>query len=158
MADGATVDPEQLNFIYATHRASGRAAGSFLGVVYDVDAFSLVVGVDGEGVWVKNANRSATITCTLMQSSISNDVYSGLHIADRSTPGGLMFPLFVQEKNGRSVYAAARARITKFADGTWSDGGEVRAWTFRTTTLRGFVGGIAATPLGTLENAATTPG
>jgi len=158
MSDGATVDPAQLDFIFSTHRATGRAAGQFVSVVYDVDAFTNVIGVDGEGLWVKSENRAATIVCTLVQSSISNDIFSGLHLADRATPGGLMFPLAVNERNGRTKYAAARARITKQADGVWSDGGEVRAWTFRTTNLRGFVGGISPTPIGSLDDAADSPG
>ena len=147
MSDGATVDHKSLNVIYGVHRVKGRAKGDYLQVVYNQEQFTENVGIDGEGFWVSNADESARITVTLVQTSNSNDVLSALFIADKAAPGGLLLPLVIEEANGRTVYGAARARIVKLADGVWSDGGNVRTWLLSTTRLTGFVGGLGPTPL-----------
>lgn len=147
MAQNATVDYEALFLQLGVHRITGRAKGQSLSVVYDSDAFAKQMGLDGEGFWIKNGDHAATITVTLLQSARSNYILSLLHIADRLTPGGLMLPFYLRESNGRSIAAAAKARIIKPADQTWSDGGETRVWTIGTTNLRGVVGDVLATPL-----------
>lgn len=146
MADGATIDIQGLSLVFGPHKLQGRANGQWLTIVPTREAFSMNVGIDGEGFYIKNADFSATITATLQQSSDSNDILSGFHLADRVTPGGLLLPLVFTdlETKGRTVAMAARARITKQADGTWSDGGETRTWTFITTRLEFQVGGVAS--------------
>lgn len=147
MADGATIDHEELYVLFGPYRIKGRAKGQSVSVVYDEDAFQKVVGVDGEGFFIKNSDHGATITLTLVQSARSNFVLSAFHLADRLLPGGLMRPLVIKEANGRTLLAASKARIMKMADSTWSDGGEVRTWTISTTNLRGTVGGVDSTPI-----------
>lgn len=146
MADGATIDPKALNLIIGAHLVSGRARGSWLTVSYTNDETAVLSGIDDEAMFVDSVTRTATITVVLMQSSDSNDVLSGLLIANRAAPGGLAFPLVIAESNGRTVYTAAQAKIAKMADGVWSDGGEVRTWTIIAPRLVGFVGGLSATP------------
>lgn len=147
MADGATIDHKALSVIYGVHRVAGRAKGEYLNVDYVSDALQMDVGVDGEGIYVSNDDLSAIVTVTIMQSSRTNDVFSSILKLQRSTPGGALLPLSIVERNGRTVYSAARAGIQKSAAGTWSDGASVRTWTLITTRLLGFVGGLDATPL-----------
>ncbi len=148
MSAGATIDHKSLHVQYGPHAlTSGRAKGDYLQVIYNNDAFQEFQGIDEEGAWIANGDQSARVLVTLLQSSDLNDILSALHIADRAAPGGLLLPLLIKEKNGRTAYSAARARIIKFADGIWSDGGAVRQWTISTLLLRGFVGGVGATPI-----------
>jgi hypothetical protein len=147
MADGATVDHKQMHVIFGGHRVDGRSKGVYVSVAYRADATAANVGVDGEGFFVDNDDLSATVTVTLLQSSASNDVFSAALLANRETPGGIAAPLVCNEANGRTTYAAARAKVVKMADSTWSDGGEMRTWTLVTTRLEGFVGGLDPTPL-----------
>lgn len=146
MSDGATIDLQSVHVLVGPHRVSGRAKGSWLSVAYDSDETTVLDGIDDEGMFIDQVSRKATIVVTLLQSSDSNDVLSGLVIANRATPGGLAFPLNIIETNGRTLYTAAQAKVAKMADGTWSDGGEVRTWTIVTPRLIGFVGGLASTP------------
>ena len=148
MSDGATVDHKALDFIFGPYNfKNGRAKGQYLQVVYNTEQFVENVGIDGEGFWVPVGDLSARITTSFQQSADANDILSALFIADLAAPGGLLLPLIIRESNGRTRYAATRARIVKMADGVWSDGGEVRTWTFSATRLNGFVGGVGATPL-----------
>ena len=142
MADGATVDPQGLHLVVGGKRISGYAPGSFLSVVYDVDAFARSIGVDGEGAWFKTGNRAALITATLMQTSQSNDFLSAFHLADLNTPNGLLVPMSIVEQTGTTVYATDKARVIKLPDGLWSDSVESRAWAIGTTRLEGLVGGM----------------
>lgn len=146
MADGATIDPLALHVLIGPHRVSGRARGTWLTVAYNNDEVAVLSGVDDESTFVDSVDRSATVTITLMQSSDSNDILSAHMVANRTTPGGIAFPLNIVEENGRTVYTAAVAKVSKMADGTWSDGGEVRTWTIVVPKLVGFVGGLSATP------------
>ena len=142
MADGATVDPLSLHAIMGGKTISGFAPGSFISVVYDVDAFTRLIGVDGEGAWFKSANRAALITLTLMQSSQSNDVLSAFHLADLNTPNGLLVPFSLREANGTTLLVAEKARVIKLPDVGYSDSVESRAWAIGTTRLEGVVGGV----------------
>ncbi len=145
MAQGATVDPASLNVMFGTHRLAGWGPGDYVGVVYDVEAFNSLVGVDGLGAWAKNQNLAATVTLTLMQTSDSNDRMSAFHLADRATPNGIQLPFVVREKGGRTLFTADKARILKIPDTVWSDTVQVRAWQVRSLRLIPFVGGKAAT-------------
>lgn len=142
MSDGATIDPSALHVIMGGHRVSGYAPGTFVSVIYDVDAFVKTIGVDGEGAWFKSANLAAVLTLTLMQSSQSNDILSAFHISDRSAPGGLLRPLAINESNGTSAYITDKARVMKLPDSLWADSVQSRAWAIGTTRLDGFVGGV----------------
>lgn len=147
MADGATLDISQIKVICAGRLITGFATGTYLNVSYDVDAFQKLVGIDGEGAFVKTANRAATITLTLIQTAQGNSVLSALHLLDLATPGGLMFPFQITELGGQTIFSAARARAIRLPDSGYSDTGETRAWAIGTTHLLGAVGGRAATPI-----------
>lgn len=142
MADGATIDPLSLHAIFGGHRLSGFAPGSFLNIVWDVDAFTRLIGVDGEGAWFKSANRAALITLTLMQSSQSNDVLTGFHLTDLNTPNGLLQPFSLREQNGTTLIVSPQSRVIKLPDTGYSDSVESRAWAIGTTRAEGFVGGV----------------
>lgn len=142
MADGATIDPAALHLIIGGHRVSGYMPGTFLSVVYDVDAFTKLIGVDGEGAWFKSANLAAVITATLMQSSDSNDVLNGFYQADRAAPGGLLQPLSLAEANGRTGFITDKCRVMKLPDAVWADTVQGRVWAIGTTKLQGNMGGV----------------
>lgn len=145
MADGASIDIQGLHLLFGPHQLQGRARGQWLNIT-QAQQYSMNVGIDGEGFFIRNDDRSATITATLQQSSESNDVLSGFLIPDLAAPGGLALPLVFTDAptGGRTIAAAARAHLTGMASATWSDGGEVRVWTFITTRLEFYVGGVSA--------------
>lgn len=144
MANGATIDPSALHVIFGGHRVSGYMPGTFVSVIYDVDAFTKLIGVDGEGAWFKNANLAALVTLTLMQSSQSNDVLSAALTLDRAAPGGILTPMSVAEVNGTSHFVTEKARVMKLPDSVWADTVQGRAWVIGTTRLNGIVGGVFA--------------
>lgn len=159
MSDGATIDLTLTAVTLGVHRIRGLAPGDSVSIEFDSDAFTKVQGVDGEGYWIKIANTGATMSVSVIASSLSNDVLSGLHLADKQAPGGLVLPFKAGGgPSERTSLVAARARITKFPPVTWSDSGPVRVWPMGTTTLRGFIGGVGATTLGDLDGLPTTPG
>jgi hypothetical protein len=75
-----------------------------------------------------------------MKSSPSNDVLSGLHIADRATGLGT-FPIFVKDNSGRDLFLSDAARIMKFPNLT--KGLEVGTvdWVISCANSTMFVGG-----------------
>lgn len=159
MADGATLDLTALSCVFGGHTIKGRPDGDVVSIAWDTDSFVKKKGIDGESYWIKLLDAGATITCLVQESSISNDILSGFFLADRQARGGLMLPLVC--KGGpqeRTALVAARARILQLPPPVWSSSGNVRAWRIGTTKLRGFIGGIGATDLGSLDNLPTTPG
>ena len=66
------------SLIFGAIDISGLTNGVFISVERDTDAFTKVVGADGEGMRSKSNDKSATITITLMQSSSSNDALSAI--------------------------------------------------------------------------------
>lgn len=148
MSDGATQDPQGRSFIVGAHRVTGLAKGASMTVEYDADTFQMLMGLDGEGVYIKQDDDSATIVLTLLPSSVSNDVLTALFLAAKRTPGGLSFPLLLKDdaSGGRTVGGAATAVITKLPAVGYSESGETRVWTLKTTKWTSYVGGASITP------------
>lgn len=143
MSDGANIDSSQRVVTIGSHVVQGRASGNYVTIVQP-DRTTMDIGVDGEGATKTTGNRSATVTIALTTTSNSNDVLSAIESA------GLPVPVSIKESEAstaRSVFVAARMKVTKKADLTWSDGTEVRAWTLITTRANNYVGGMAASPI-----------
>lgn len=135
-----TYDPKKVVVSFGGAPLTGFAPGTFVEITYDEDAWTKMVGADGEGARARNANRGGKVKVTLMQTSVSNDVLSGYFVADRDLGTGAL-PLFVKDLLGRSLAVAVTAWIMKAADVKFGKELDTREWTFDTDNLEVFVGG-----------------
>ena len=119
---------------------TGMADGSFIAVSRNNDSFMLMVGSDGEAARAANADRSGTVTLTLMQTSPSNDDLSALLNTDELTNTGTG-ALFIKDASGRTLVSAVEAWIRKPADAEFARELGGREWTFETGDLSIFNGG-----------------
>lgn len=133
-------DPKQISIIVGGKILSGFADGTFLKVERNEQAYTLKVGVDGEGARAKNNNKSGKFTFTLMQTSSSNDVLSAYASADELGNAGAV-PVLVKDHNGTSVATAATAWVQKLPD--LEDAKEItmRTWVLETDELLMSIGG-----------------
>lgn len=145
MANGATLDPLQITILVGGYKITGfESAENGFSADYDEDRMSSVVGSRGLGAWIKNHNRSATITLNIMANSEDNDALNAFFQADQVTPGGVLIPL-VATSQGHRTLATAQVRIVR--PPAINHSAVVRTWTLRTTKLVASYGGIVATPV-----------
>lgn len=133
-------DPGQVIFNVNGRDVSGYAAGSFIEVERNKDAFTLVVGSDGEHTRVKSQDRSGIFKCTLQQSSPLNDYFTSLANQDELTSNAAV-PIFLKDANGTTIAQAQKGWVKKKASSTYGDNVENREWTFETGNLNYTVGG-----------------
>lgn len=135
-----TYSPKKVQVIIGNHITTGYAKGSFVVVEKKEDDFTVEVGSDGEGARTQSADESGSVTVTLMQTSASNDVFSGLRDADKAS-GAAVFPLMIKDGSGRTIVTAAEAWIRKVPNSDFSDAKTDRAWIFDSAILIHKVGG-----------------
>jgi len=82
---------------------SGYADGTFVSVEREVDAYTKVVGADGEVSRTRSANRSGTLTLTLKQTSDSNRVLGSLMLQDETDDSG-SFDCYVKDNLGNKLF------------------------------------------------------
>jgi hypothetical protein len=115
---------------------SGFGDGEFLRVEQESDDFLDVVGTDGEVAVSKSNDRRATITVILLQTSSGNDLLSALRTLAVSSPGlAGAGPLYIRDRNGRTVYESPACWIRKPPDATFDRSATSREWTIRCGTL-----------------------
>ncbi len=136
-----TYDPKEVSVIVNGNIIGGFGEGSMVRVNRREDAFALTIGVTGEGTRSKSNDRSASIEIELLQSSLSNDVLSGLATADDVSNTGAV-PIEVRDHNGTSIYSAETAWVMKIADSEFGAEATNRVWTLETDSLQVHVGGI----------------
>ena len=135
-----TYDPSQVHIIFGPLILTGYADGTFVNVNRKEDMFSLQIGTSGEGTRSKSNNRSGEVMVQLMQSSDSNAALSELALADEIGNVGV-FPLFIKDNSGSSIYTAETAWIVKIPDSEFSREAGPREWKFETDVLVAHVGG-----------------
>lgn len=135
-----TYSPEKVEVIVAGVKIHGFSEGSLVTVARTSDAFTMVVGADGEVGRSFNPDRSGTVTIMLKSDSDSNDFLSALAIADELSLNGT-FPILVKDGNGTSLTAADTCWIQKRAEAEHAREINDREWVICASRLEQFVGG-----------------
>lgn len=138
--DTRQYDPGQIILNVNGADTIGFAAGTFIEVERAVDAFTTVVGSDGEITRVKSQNRMGTIKCTIQQSSPSNDFFSALANQDEQTSNAAV-PILLKDANGTTLVQVKKGWVKKKSNATFADAAENREWTFETGNLDFTIGG-----------------
>ena len=95
----------------------------------EADLFGHKVGADGEVARFRNNNRVNKLTVKLLQTSISNTLFSALANLDQNTPGGAgIGPMLIQDLGGSSLYAAQYCWINKMPKRTFGREVKNREW------------------------------
>lgn len=135
-------DAASVVVVFAGIPIQGLSEDSVVEIAYNEDAFTLQMGVDGDGTRSKTNNRSAQVTMSLMQSSLTNDLLNAVHQIDLNTPNGLgIGPLLIKDLNGRSLHAAEKAWIMKSPDAAFGKEAGPREWVIETANLISTYGG-----------------
>lgn len=125
-----TYDPNLYDVIFAGIRLNeGTADGQFIQQTGNAPGFSKKIGGDGTVTRSRSADRSGSVTVTLMQSSAINDALSAIHSADlKAANGSGVGSLLIQDRNGSTVLQAAKAWISDDPDMTLELEATTRAW------------------------------
>lgn len=122
-------DPSEVALNFGGVPISGFATGTFISVVKNVDTWSTVSGIGGEGMFVKNNDNFWTITLTLMSNSAGNDYLSSLANSDQFLVGYGFLPVYIKNNLGRELFTSPSVKIAKMTDVNFSDAGEAKVWT-----------------------------
>jgi len=139
-ANVRTYDPKKVVVTWGAIIFSGFADGTFVQVARNGDVFEKRRGSDGS---VDRINKNAddySVTLTLMQTSITNDLLSSAMIADQLSNLGV-FPLVVKDLRGTTLFFAAQAWIAKDPDDEHTDSLGNREWKIDTGIATKFTGG-----------------
>jgi len=135
-------DPKEVSVIAGGHSVAGFAEGEFVRVEPNADEFSDVAGSQGDVSRARTADRRATVTIILQQTSPSNDVLSGFVELDRLSPnGGGVFSILIRDRQGTTVFQAEEAWIQRRPDLTFSNEVQNREWVIRVAESFYFAGG-----------------
>lgn len=119
---------------------TGFMEGTFITVERETDTFSDHCGADGEVNRVRSSDKRATMTVTIKQTSASNDVLSGLQVADEMSGGGVV-PVLMKDGDGRLLASGAEAWIVAPPSVAMADSTQGREWRIRIANLLMHVGG-----------------
>ncbi len=128
-----TYDSSQVIITFGPHILTGYAEDTFIAVEEMGDGITSVVGANGEKARSMSQNRSLTITLTLMQTSISNDVLSAAAEFDRASHGLGALPFAMTDLTGRSLIADPTTWIVKKPNSEFGASTSNREWTFETS-------------------------
>lgn len=137
-------DPDQVILAVGGADIEGLAAGNFITVAQDSDAFNMVVGIRGDVARSKTSNKAAKITVRLMQTSPGNDILSTIHNLDQSAPNGAgVFTVGMRDSaTGRAFWTGATAWIVKAPDVNMDAQDTPREWVIQVARLERFDGGV----------------
>lgn len=136
-----TIDPKDVTVTVAGSIIDGFAQDQ---IVVDRESNQVEdeIGADGDVARRITNDRRGTITITLLQTSRSNLVLSGLAVADELS-GTVTFPVVIKDQRGNDLHIAANAWIRKMPRTVYRMGVESREWQLRTNYLNMLVAGAA---------------
>ena len=135
-----TYDPKNNVLTIDAVPMSGFADGTYITVTFDEDAFTKVVGADGEVSRAKSNNYSGSVVATFVQTSMSNDVLSAIALLDKLSNSGVV-PVLLKEIGTNNIVMSGEGWIKKVPDIVYSKEVENREWTLDLANLHVFIGG-----------------
>ncbi len=136
-----TYDCAKVLFSFGGSPITGFAADTFIEVERDEDAYTKSGGTRGETVRSVNPNKGGSITITLMDDSISNDILSAIAIADELSRTGVV-PCLGKEIGGTMLFAAGNSWIKKLPKIERGKELGTTKWVFDCASLEIFAGGL----------------
>lgn len=137
-----TYEFNRVSAVFGPILFDGYQAGEGITIAQDAPRFTKIVGVDGKVTRAKSHNRMATVTIRLMQTSAQNDLLSALLNLDSEAPNGAgILPLYIRDRNGRSLYTAPEAWLEGFGDVSFDGEPTARDWVIGVARLLNFTGG-----------------
>ncbi len=137
-------DPDQHDVIFALVPLSGFGPDSMVTIEEDGPGYTYVKGVDGQVTRSKVLGQTALVTVTLMSSSQSNAVLSGIYTLGRDSAGGAdVSPIMVRDRNGVSVFASDKAWIEGMPTVSRGPQAGPLEWKIRVVDYKFFEGGSA---------------
>jgi hypothetical protein len=136
-----TYDPSQFISVFTAIPITGWSDAEFFSAERAEDSYSIKVGASGEGIFIRNRNRSGTITNQLFQDSLCNDLLSAVMELDDLTNAGVG-PYFAKSLQGLETVLAGESRIMKPPAIKYAKDLSVRDWAFGCLSMPVFIGGI----------------
>jgi len=129
-----TYNPSDILVVIAGIPITGYVEGTFVSIARENDSYTRGTGADG-GHWrAKSNDKSAIITLTLLQTSLSNAELSALSKLDEADGAGVG-PLLIKDNGGLSLYTAESCWIAKPADVEFAREVTDREWQIHTNVL-----------------------
>lgn len=135
-----TYDPGQVQVLVGGNIMSGYADGTFVVVERDEDAYSKHSGTDGDVSRAKTNNKTGTMTLTLAQTSLSNDILDAIRLADELSNSGVV-PVMMKDGSGNTLLFAAEAWVRKMPSSEYGNEITDREWVLDLAKLDGKIGG-----------------
>ncbi len=135
-----TYDPKDVILTIAGKIITGYAQDSFIEVDRESNQVEDEVGAEGDVARRITNDRRGSITVTLLQTSRSNLVLSGLARVDELSGDGI-FPTLIKDNRGNDLHLAPNSWIRKMPRTVYRAGIEGREWVIRTSNLQMVVGG-----------------
>lgn len=133
-------DPQAIVVTFGPVLIRGYASGTFVKASQETDAFSDIVGNQGDVVRVRSRDNRGNVEITILASSVTNDQLSAIHLEDKEF-GVLAKPLLIKDLKGTTLISAKDCYITKFPEVEYGDDGGNRTWMIRCASLNQYVGG-----------------
>lgn len=146
----ATFAPNDVNVVITqrstgiAHIVSGFTEDSIVNIERSAETFTLYTGADNTSTRIYNANKSASITVSLQQTSASNDIFSLLYANDaasRNSSG--LFSIQISDASGRSQYFSDDAYIGVVPNSAFANTMQAREWMIQAHNLDTYIGGNA---------------
>lgn len=136
-----TYDPKKVILTVGGAPISGYADGTFIKASRLNDTFTSVAGADGEVSRSKSNDKRGEIVITLIQTSLANDILSGIAQIDERTGLGVV-PVILKDLSGLTTLFTGSAWVKKPAD--FERGKEIAntEWTLECADLDIFNGGV----------------
>lgn len=120
----------------------GFADGEFVRIERETEAFTDVVGTDGEVTRSKTKDNRATVTILLMQTASANGLLSALHNIDKLVAGGAgVGPLLIEDGNGLTLHESLKCWVQNSPDVSYDREPTAREWPIRCANLIDFTDG-----------------
>lgn len=133
-------DPKRVVLIIGGVPIGGYADGTFIMFERTADQYTKVAGADGEVARAKSNDRTGSFTITLMQTSDSNDVLSGIAKLDERLNAGVV-PALLKEIDSTTSIFAGTAWVRKMPNVEYSKEITNREWILDVAESEAFVGG-----------------
>ena len=119
-----TYSPSEVQLTFGGYTITGWQN---LTITRSADAFKPVRGIRGKHTRVRSIDTSCTITVTILQTSMSNDVLCRIHDLDLEYGSGRI-ELLLKDMGGTGIFSSAEAYVLGYPEVVYSGEFEYRQW------------------------------